>query len=73
VCAVVVHADIHDWAEARRDLNHDVLPQMRPAPGLHRASCIRLDDTHGVSVALFETEEQSRAGGHLRREPRHRA
>ena len=60
--ASVVHADIHDRDEAKRGLDEEVLPQLKQAPGFVGAYFVRLDDTHGVSVVVFETEEQARAG-----------
>ena len=34
---------------------------MKAAPGFVAGYWIRLDDTHGASFAVFETEEQARA------------
>ncbi len=36
-------------------------PRSRRRPGFVAAYWVRLDDTHGTSVAVFETEEQARA------------
>ena len=60
--AVVIHADIHDLAEAKKGLESDVIPTMRQAPGFQCAYFIALDDTHGVSVSVFDTEEHALGG-----------
>jgi hypothetical protein len=60
--AHVVHADIHDAAEARRGLTEEVIPTLKQAPGFVGAYFVQLDDAHGISVVVFETEEQSRVG-----------
>ncbi len=59
--AVVIHADISDMAEAKRGLNEEVIPTMKGAPGFLGAYFVALDDTHGVSIEVFETEEEARA------------
>ncbi len=60
--AIVIHADIVDLAEAKRGLNEEVIPMMKEAPGFLGAYFVAVDDTHGVSIEVFETEEQARAG-----------
>lgn len=60
--AHVVHADIHDTGEARRGLTEEVIPSLKQAPGFVDAYFVQLDDSHGISIVVFETEEQSRAG-----------
>jgi hypothetical protein len=59
--AIVIHANISDLAEARRGLREEVIPMMKGAPGFLGAHFIAVDDAHGVSIQLFETEEQARA------------
>ena len=59
--ATVIHATIADLAEARRGLEDEVIPMMKGAPGFVGAYFVAVDDTHGVSIAVFETEEQARA------------
>jgi hypothetical protein len=58
--AIVVHVNIHDPAEAKRGLTEDVLPMMKSAPGFVGAYFVALDDGQGVSIAVFETEEQAK-------------
>jgi hypothetical protein len=59
--AIVVHATIHDQAEARNGIAEIVLPMMKAAPGFVGAFFVSLGDTHGVSIEVFETEEQAKA------------
>jgi hypothetical protein len=59
--AIVIHANISDLSEAKRGLDEEVLPMMKGAPGFVGAYFVAVDDKHGVSVQVFETEEQARA------------
>jgi len=59
--AIVIHANIHDQAEAKRGLDEEVIPMMKGAPGFVGAYFVAVDDTHGVSIEVFESEEQARA------------
>jgi hypothetical protein len=59
--AVVIHADIHDLAEAKRGIEEDVIPMIKSARGFMGAYFIAVDDSHGLSIQVFETEEQARA------------
>ena len=59
--AIVIHASISDLAEAKRGLDQDVIPMMKGAPGFLGAYFVAVDDSHGVSIEVFETEEQARA------------
>lgn len=59
--ANVTHAVITDLDAAKRGLDEEVLPMIKGAPGFVGAYFVAVDDTHGVSIAVFETEEQARA------------
>jgi hypothetical protein len=59
--AVVVDVDISDVAAAVQGVNERVIPFVRDAPGFVAGYWIKLDDTHGTSVAVFETESQAQA------------
>jgi hypothetical protein len=59
--ARVIHADIADLAEAKRGLNEQVIPTIKGAPGFLGAYFVTVDDSHGLSIEVFETEEQARA------------
>jgi len=59
--AIVIHADISDLAEAKRGLDEEVIPMMKGTPGFLGAYFVAVDDTHGVSIEVFQTEEQARA------------
>jgi quinol monooxygenase YgiN len=58
--AVVVNVEITDRDAARQGLT-ELVPQVKAAPGFVAAYWVRLDDTHGTSVAVFESEAQARA------------
>jgi len=58
--AVVVEVDIDDADAARQGLV-DVVSNLRAAPGFVAGYWIRLDDGHGTSVVVFESEAQARA------------
>jgi len=59
--AVVVNVEITDPDAARKGLD-ELVPQIKAAPGFVAGYWVRLDDTHGTSVVVFETEAQARAG-----------
>jgi hypothetical protein len=59
--AIVIHANIHDPAEAKHGVDEEIIPMMKNAPGLVSAYFVALDDGHGVSIEVFETEEQAKA------------
>jgi hypothetical protein len=59
--ALVIDVDISDLAAAVQGVNEQVIPMVREAPGFVAGYWINLDDTHGTSVAVFETESQAQA------------
>jgi hypothetical protein len=59
--ATVVHVEITDTAEAKRGLDESVLPMLKEASGFIAAYYVAVDDSHGVSIEVFETEEQAKA------------
>jgi hypothetical protein len=59
--AIVIHATVHDLAEAKRGLDEAVVPLIKNAPGFVGAYFVALDDSHAVSIEVFETEEQAKA------------
>ena len=58
--ARVIHANMADLAEAKRGLDEDI-PGIKAAPGFLGAYFVAIDDSHGISIEVFETEEQARA------------
>ena len=58
--AHVVSVEISDGEAAVKGLA-ELVPTVKAAPGFVAGYWIRLDDTHGASFAVFETEEQARA------------
>ena len=58
--AHIVTVDIADSDIARKGLE-ELVPTVKAAPGFVAGYWIQLDEGHGTSVAVFETEEQARA------------
>jgi hypothetical protein len=58
--AHVVNVDISDSDAARKGLE-ELVPTVKASPGFVAGYWIQLDETHGTSIAVFETEEQARA------------
>ncbi len=58
--ARVIHANISDLAEAKRGLNEEVIRGIKAARLLGRL-LVAIDDSHGISIEQFETEELARA------------
>ena len=59
--AIVIHANVSNLAEAKRGLDEEVIPMMKGAPGFLGSYFVAVEHTHGVSIEVFETEEQARA------------
>jgi hypothetical protein len=59
--AVVVTVDIHDGAAAKSGLDEQVVPMLKGTPGFVAGYWIRLDDTHGTSFVVYDSEERARA------------
>jgi hypothetical protein len=60
--AHVVTVDITDGEAAVKGLE-ELVPTVRAMPGFVAGYWLRLDDTHGTSISVFETEEQARGAG----------
>jgi heme-degrading monooxygenase HmoA len=60
--AVVATVDITDSEAAAKTLAEQVVPMVKQAPGFVGAYFVQIDESHGTSVVVFETEEQARAG-----------
>ena len=58
--AVVVEVEILDDAEARKELEN-VVAMVKQFPGLVAGHWVRVGDKRGISVVVFETEEQANA------------
>ncbi len=59
--ARVIHADISDLAEAKQSLDEDVIHGLKGIRGLVGAYFVAIDESHGISIEVFETEELARA------------
>jgi hypothetical protein len=58
--AHVVTVDITDAEVAVKGLE-ELVPTVKALPGFVAGYWLRLDDSHGTSMSVFETEEQARA------------
>ena len=59
--AVATDVDISDTGAAR-DLLPNVVSIVRQAPGFVAGHWVQLDEGHGTSLVVFDTEENARAG-----------
>src|SRR5580700_8928622 len=60
--AAIATVDITDLDIATSELADQVIPGVKQAPGFVGGYWVMLDEAHGTSVVVFETEEQARAG-----------
>ena len=58
--ARVIHASISDLAEAKQGLD-EVIRGIKGSRGFLGALFVAIDDSHGISIEVFETEELARA------------
>jgi hypothetical protein len=58
--AVVVNVTLNDPEAALKELQEEVVPQAKQAPGFVTGYWTRKDNT-GLSMVVFESEEQARA------------
>jgi hypothetical protein len=59
--ASVVYVDIQDVEAATKGVAETVIPNLKQAPGFVGAYFVALDGSHGMSIAVFETEDQAKA------------
>ena len=59
--AVVVEVAISDFEQARALLLEEIQPAVRATPGFQGGTWMAPIDGRGMSVALFDTEENARA------------
>jgi hypothetical protein len=58
--AQVVTVDFTDVEVAVKNLE-ELVPNVKASPGFVAGYWVRLDDSHGTSIAVFDTEEHARA------------
>jgi hypothetical protein len=67
--AVVVRVSISDFESARKGLREQVVPQASQAPGFVAGYWTRADDgSSGLSMLVFESEDNARAAAEMIRE-----
>ena len=58
--AQVVTVDFTDAEAAIKDLE-ELVPNVKASPGFVAGYWVRLDDSHGTSMAIYDTEDHARA------------
>jgi hypothetical protein len=58
--AQIVNADFSDVKAAVKGLD-ELVPSVKAAPGFVAGYWARIDDSHGTSMCVFDTEEHARA------------
>ena len=58
--AQVVTVDFTDAEAAIKSLE-ELVPNVKASPGFVAGYWVRLDDSHGTSIAVFDTEDHARA------------
>jgi hypothetical protein len=67
--AVVVRVSISDFESARKGLREQVVPRASQAPGFVAGYWTRADDgSNGLSMVVFESEDNARAAAEMIRE-----
>jgi hypothetical protein len=64
--AVVTHATINDQDAATANLQSDVVPTLKQAPGFVSAYFVAFRGDKGVSVVVWESEEAARTSAERR-------
>ena len=59
--ARVIDANISDLARAKQGLGQDVIQGLKGTKGFLGAYFVAIDESHGISIEVFETEELARA------------
>ena len=59
--AVVVRSTIEDFEEGRKFLRDEAIPRFSQVPGFVCGYWVKLDDSSGASMIVFETEEAAQA------------
>jgi hypothetical protein len=65
--AVVIHVNIEDFERARANLQENVVPQARQAPGFVAGYWTRLAEDRGIGMMVFDSEDSARAAAELAR------
>lgn len=58
--AVVVDVAIRDREQAQQELRESVVPTVSQVPGFVSGAWLAIDEGHGHSIVVFETEEAAK-------------
>jgi hypothetical protein len=63
--AVVARSTIQDFDQARKFLREEGIPRLSQMPGFVSGHWVRLGDTSGASMIVFESEESAEAAAEM--------
>jgi hypothetical protein len=63
--AVVARATIQDFEQARKVLREELIPRLSQAPGFISGHWVKLGETSGASMIVFESEEGAQAAAEM--------
>ena len=65
--AVVVRSTIEDFEQGRTFLREEAIPRLAQVPGFVCGYWVKLDDTSGASMIVFESEEAAQTAAEMLR------
>lgn len=63
--AVVARSTIHDFEQARTFLREEAIPRLSQTPGFVSGYWVRLGESNGASMIVFESEEAAQAAAEM--------
>ena len=63
--AVVARSTIQDFEQARKFLREEAIPRLSQMPGFVSGHWVRLGETEGASMIVFESEEAAQSAAEL--------
>lgn len=63
--AVVARSTIQDFEQARKALREELIPRLSQAPGFVSGHWVKLGETSGASMIVFESEEAAQAAAEM--------
>jgi hypothetical protein len=63
--AIVARSTIQDFAEARKFLREVAIPRLSQTPGFVSGHWVRLGETNGASMVVFESEEAAQTAAEM--------
>jgi hypothetical protein len=63
--AVVARSTIHDFEQARKFLREEAIPRLSQATGFVSGHWVRLGESSGASMIVFESEEAAQTAAEM--------